>query len=191
MFRKLEAFEMWVYRRILRNWTDRVRNSTVLQRMGSRAFAHVMRNTKKYELLQLIIKENGQAEEALTTVAYYGTHKKAQSCSAGDGESYSESDQIRNEEIRRRATDIAQRVAKLKWQWAGHIVRSTDGRWGLKVLKWRPRTGKRSVGRPRTRWTDDIRRVAGSRLKHVAQDRGLSRGNSLQKTYVQRWTSIG
>ncbi|CAH2230492.1 jg18595 [Pararge aegeria aegeria] len=33
-------------------------------------------------------------------------------------------DQIRNEEIRRRnrVTDIDQRVAKLKWQWAGHIA---------------------------------------------------------------------
>ncbi|CAH2244044.1 jg12145 [Pararge aegeria aegeria] len=39
-------------------------------------------------------------------------------------------DHIRNE-IRRRTkgTDIAQRVAKLKWQWAGHIARRTDGRW--------------------------------------------------------------
>ncbi|CAH2267737.1 jg4344 [Pararge aegeria aegeria] len=57
-------------------------------------------------------------------------------------------DQIRVEEIRRRTrvTDIVQRVAKLKWQWAGNIARRTDGRWGLKVLEWRPRTGKRSVG---------------------------------------------
>ncbi|CAH2237605.1 jg7369 [Pararge aegeria aegeria] len=41
-------------------------------------------------------------------------------------------DQMRNEEIRGRTkvTDIAQRVPKLKWQWAGHIVRRTDGRWG-------------------------------------------------------------
>ncbi|CAH2235755.1 jg7613 [Pararge aegeria aegeria] len=46
-------------------------------------------------------------------------------------------DQIRNEEIRRRTrvSDIAQLVAKLMWQWAGHIVRRTDGRWvSLKVL---------------------------------------------------------
>ncbi|CAH2211483.1 jg24928 [Pararge aegeria aegeria] len=58
-------------------------------------------------------------------------------------------DQIRNEEIcRTRVTDIAQQVAKLKWQWAGHIARRTDGRWGLNVLEWRPRTGKRSVRRP-------------------------------------------
>ncbi|CAH2235766.1 jg7624 [Pararge aegeria aegeria] len=49
-------------------------------------------------------------------------------------------DQIRNEEIRRRTriTDMAQRVAKLKGQCAGHKARRTDGRWGLKVLEWRP-----------------------------------------------------
>ncbi|CAH2243097.1 jg14118 [Pararge aegeria aegeria] len=58
-------------------------------------------------------------------------------------------DRISNVEIRRRirVTDIAQRVAKLKWQWAGHIVRRKDGRWGPKVLEWQPRTGKRSIGR--------------------------------------------
>ncbi|CAH2207461.1 jg24567 [Pararge aegeria aegeria] len=74
-------------------------------------------------------------------------------------------DQIRNKEFRRRTrvTDIAHRVAKLKWKWAGHIARRTDGRWGSKVLEWRPCTGKSSVGRPTTRWTDDIKRVAGSR----------------------------
>ncbi|CAH2207758.1 jg4656 [Pararge aegeria aegeria] len=51
-------------------------------------------------------------------------------------------DQIRNEEIRRRTrvTGIAQRVAKLKWKWAGRIARRTDRRWGSKVLEWRPRT---------------------------------------------------
>ncbi|CAH2237422.1 jg11277 [Pararge aegeria aegeria] len=71
-------------------------------------------------------------------------------------------DRIRNVEIRRRTrvTDIAQRVAKLKWRWAGHIVRRKNGRWGPKVLEWQPRTGKRSVGRPPTWLTDDIKRVA-------------------------------
>ncbi|CAH2266074.1 jg17600 [Pararge aegeria aegeria] len=100
-------------------------------------------------------------------------------------------DQIRNEEIHRRTrvTDIARRVAKLKWQWAGHMARRTDGRWGLKMLEWRPRTGKRSVGQPPTMWTDDIKRVARSRWRQAAQDRVL--WNSLQKTYVQQWTSVG
>ncbi|XP_052737833.1 putative uncharacterized transposon-derived protein F52C9.6 isoform X1 [Bicyclus anynana] len=100
-------------------------------------------------------------------------------------------DRIRNEEIRRRTkvTDIAQRVAKLKWQWAGHIVQRGDGRWGPKVLEWRPRTSKRSVGRPPTRWTDDIKRVAGIRWMQMAQYRDVWK--SLQKAYVLQWTSIG
>ncbi|CAH2217522.1 jg25791 [Pararge aegeria aegeria] len=67
------------------------------------------------------------------------------------------------------------------------IARRTDRRWV--VLEWRPRTGKRSVGRPPTRWTDDIRRVAGSRWREAAQDRVL--WNSLQKMSYQQWTSIG
>ncbi|CAH2226665.1 jg3174 [Pararge aegeria aegeria] len=80
-------------------------------------------------------------------------------------------DQIRNEEIRRRTrvTDRAQRVAKLKWQWAGHIARRTYGHWGLKVLEWRPRTGKRSVGRPPTRWTsgESLGAAGGKRPRTV------------------------
>ncbi|CAH2232881.1 jg1201 [Pararge aegeria aegeria] len=46
---------------------------------------------------------------------------------------------------RTRVTDIAQRVAKLKWKCSGHIARRTDGRWGSKVLEWRPHTGKRCM----------------------------------------------
>ncbi|CAH2232427.1 jg19361 [Pararge aegeria aegeria] len=75
-------------------------------------------------------------------------------------------DQIRNEEIRRktRVTDVAQLVAKLKWQLAGHILsRRMDGCWSPKVLEWQPRTGKRSVGRPPTRWIDYNKRVAERR----------------------------
>ncbi|CAH2265720.1 jg4969 [Pararge aegeria aegeria] len=62
--------------------------------------------------------------------ALYGPHKKAQSHSAGDGESYawSISNKIRNLEIRQRTrvTEITQPVAKPKWQWAGHIVQRMD-----------------------------------------------------------------
>ena len=70
---------------------------------------------------------------------------------------------------------IARKICKLKWQWAGHIARRTDNRWGRKVLEWRPRTGRRSVGRPPTRWTDDIVRVAGNRWMQVANCRSAWR----------------
>lgn len=67
---------------------------------------------------------------------------------------------ISNKKIRRRTktTDIAQRIPKLKWQWAVHIVRTIDGLWGPKVLEWRAQTGKHSVGRPLTRQIEDIKR---------------------------------
>jgi hypothetical protein len=56
-------------------------------------------------------------------------------------------DRIRNQVIRQRTklTDIAHRISKLKWQWAGYISRRTDNRWGKRVLGWRPRLGKRSL----------------------------------------------
>ena len=67
--KKLEAFEMWVYRRMLKiSWTDRVRNTDVLARMKKEVevlyeikrrkldyFGHVMRN-EKYRLLQLVME---------------------------------------------------------------------------------------------------------------------------------------
>ena len=82
-------------------------------------------------------------------------------------------DKIRNENIRQRTkvTDIALRICKLKWQWAGHVARRTDGRWSTRVLEWRPRTGKRSVGRPPARWSDDLRKVGGSGWTGKAVDR--------------------
>ena len=100
-------------------------------------------------------------------------------------------DRIRNDEIRRRTkvVDIAQRISKLKWQWAGHIARRTDGRWGRKVLEWRPHIGKRSVGRPATRWTDDLIQVAGRRWMQAASNRYFWK--SMEEAYVQQWTSCG
>ncbi|CAH2256620.1 jg19606 [Pararge aegeria aegeria] len=49
-------------------------------------------------------------------------------------------DRIRNVEIRRRTrvTDIAQRLAKLKWQRAGQIVRRKDGRGVPRCWNGRP-----------------------------------------------------
>ncbi|KAI8433376.1 hypothetical protein MSG28_015417 [Choristoneura fumiferana] len=93
-------------------------------------------------------------------------------------------DRIRNDDIRSRSkvTDIARRIAKLEWQWAGHIARRTDGRWGQKILEW-------PVGRPPTRWSDDLVKIAGSRWMRKAQDR--SEWRALGEAYVQQWTSFG
>jgi hypothetical protein len=79
----------------------------------------------------------------------------------------------RSEVIRQKikVTDIATRISTLKWQRAGHISRKIDNRWGKQVLYWRPRLGKRIVGRPQARWSDDLRRTSGRSWMRVAKDR--------------------
>jgi hypothetical protein len=72
----------------------------------------------------------------------------------------------------------------LKWQWAGLISHRTDNRWGKRVLKWRPRLGKRSVGRPQ-----DLRRAAGGSWMQVAEDR--ARWRTIGEAYVQQWSIVG
>ena len=62
---------------------------------------------------------------------------------------------------RTRVTDVRERAARLKWQYAGHNARQVDNRWNAQILKWRPRLGKRERGRPQMRWEEDIKRHAG------------------------------
>ena len=69
LMKKLSAFEMWLYRRILRiSWTDHITNEEVLRRVGKQQeiaftvkrrkleyFGHLMRHNK-YRLQQLILQ---------------------------------------------------------------------------------------------------------------------------------------
>lgn len=68
--KKLQAFEMWVYRRMLKiSWMDHVRNEDVMRRMNKdlevvpnikirklQYFGHVMRHPEKYGTLHLIMQ---------------------------------------------------------------------------------------------------------------------------------------
>ncbi|CAG9090267.1 unnamed protein product [Plutella xylostella] len=123
---------------------------------------------------------------SLDVVIHQRAYSQAQSCSALG---VSLRDMIRNEEIRRRnkvVIDIAKRISTLKWQWAGHVARRADDRWSRKVLEC---VGKWRVGRPPTRWTDDLRKVAGSRWMQMAG--GRLGWRSLGEAYVQQWTIEG
>jgi hypothetical protein len=77
----------------------------------------------------------------------------------------------------------------LKWQWAGNISRRTENCWGKRVLEWRPRLVKRSVGRPQARWNEDLRRTAGRSWLRVAENR--ARWREIGEAYVQQWTAEG
>ena len=45
--------------------------------------------------------------------------------------------------------------SRRKFQWAGHVLRRSDGRWSKQVFCWCP-VGSRSQGRPLIRWSDSF-----------------------------------
>jgi hypothetical protein len=59
-----------------------------------------------------------------------------------------------------------------KWRFAGTVARQSDGRWSQHMLYWRP-CGGRDRGRPRTRWADEIVRLAGDGWAQAATDQTL------------------
>ena len=68
--KKLEAFEMWLYRRILKDkWTDKISNIKIIHWMNKEKeiahtiktsklqyLDHIMRNPQRYQLLQLVLQ---------------------------------------------------------------------------------------------------------------------------------------
>ena len=65
---------------------------------------------------------------------------------------------INHAELRKRTrvTDIIEYVCRMKGRWCGHVARMRDNRWTIRATEWRPRNGRRSAGRPVTRWRDDM-----------------------------------
>lgn len=66
-----------------------------------------------------------------------------------------------------------------------NVLSDGCGRWSQNVLEWRPRTGRRGVGRPSTKWSDDLVDV-GTRWLRMLEDQSLWR--TLGKINVQQWT---
>jgi hypothetical protein len=55
-----------------------------------------------------------------------------------------------------RSRNIVMVVKSRRLRWAGHVVRIEEGRSASKMLTGKA-TGKRPLGRPRSRWEDNIR----------------------------------
>jgi hypothetical protein len=55
-----------------------------------------------------------------------------------------------------RSANIVRLVKSRRLRWAGRVVRMEEGRSAFKILTDKP-TGKGPLGRPRRRWTDNIR----------------------------------
>ena len=99
-------------------------------------------------------------------------------------------DKMTNQWIRQqtKVVDIMERIASLKWNWAGHIARMTDERWTRNIMNWRPPTTRR-MGRPPERWTNSIKRTAGTNWQQVAMDRSECKEKG--EAYIQQWISTG
>ena len=67
-------------------------------------------------------------------------------------------DKLPNLEIRERTkiNDILEEITKLKQKWARNVARMKDNRRTVRCTEWQVRDGKRSKGRPKRRWRNDI-----------------------------------
>lgn len=73
-------------------------------------------------------------------------------------------DEVPNSTIRDRTklTDVIQRITQSKWKWAGNPGPNEEQQIDKRLLERRTRVDKRSQGRPRMRWSDDIKRIEGN-----------------------------
>lgn len=100
------------------------------------------------------------------------------------------SDRLKNIVIRNKTktSDVINKIKRLKWRWAGHLVRGHD-KWSKRVTWWYPREGKRKRGRPQKRWDDDVRQVAGVTWNRVAQER--KEWKRLEEAFADWQTDLG
>lgn len=70
-------------------------------------------------------------------------------------------DRVSNEMVRRVTAlpDILDMAWSRKLKWASKLARLEEGRWSKATTEWYPRGGRRNVGRPCTKWEDDIKRA--------------------------------
>ncbi|KAK4875241.1 hypothetical protein RN001_011663 [Aquatica leii] len=64
-----------------------------------------------------------------------------------------------------------------------------DGSWSKEIQQWRPYMGKRSRGRPQTRWIDDLKKTAGLDWIRKTQNRDLWKATG--EAYIQQWMLMG
>lgn len=82
-------------------------------------------------------------------------------------------DRVRNIDIVQtfNLPDIVKEAKKIKWRWAGHISRMKESRWAQKITTWIPYNHKRSRGRKKKRWVDEIKKAVGTHWMRLARDR--------------------
>lgn len=80
--------------------------------------------------------------------------------------------------------DIGYIIRKLKWKYAGHLMREKNFKWHKTATDWTPYGHKRARGRPMLRWRDDFKEL-GRRWIRLARDRDIWR--EMVETYALKW----
>ena len=77
----------------------------------------------------------------------------------------------------------------MKWNWAGHIHRRDNDRWTRKITEWKSKEGRRAVGRPKLRWSDDINNFIKEKTRHLKD--GQIENWSLLAPDKNNWSTLG
>ena len=95
-------------------------------------------------------------------------------------------DEVPCREIRKRKniTDIIEYTLNQKWKWAAHVARMKDKKWTKRCTECQPRGRKRSRGRPRRRWQDDI---AKERTTWNSKATDRRQWKALIEGYILQW----
>jgi hypothetical protein len=74
-------------------------------------------------------------------------------------------EKLRNEEFRKlySSPDVFRAMKSRRKRWPGHVARMGELRNAYKILAGKPE-GKRPLGKPRSRWNDNIRLYLGEKL---------------------------
>ena len=89
-------------------------------------------------------------------------------------------DEISNVQLRKKTKiiDVIKFSKQQKWNYTGHMMRETDGRWTKKIEKWVPNKQRRK-GRPRMKWIDEIYEFDNNfRRNAMFRDRWKKKGES-------------
>lgn len=76
---------------------------------------------------------------------------------------------------------------RLKFDYAGHLIRKTEFCWTRQILDWVPYGSTRKKGRPTTIWSDNLVNAAGTLWKRSVYNRAAWR--KIGETYAQRWAT--
>ena len=71
--------------------------------------------------------------------------------------------------------DVGVVAKRLKFAYAGHIIREHVNKWNRILTTWLPHASKRRRGKPSTRWEVKITKLFGSNWKVKARDRPVWR----------------